>query len=81
VRESDVQLQRATSVLLLAPDVGDRATTATASVLEREGHRLDRVVAGTDGALAVPSVEPVEAPCDAVVRLEDDDVTVSTPER
>jgi KaiC/GvpD/RAD55 family RecA-like ATPase len=47
VRESDDRLREATSVLLLAPDVRDRATTVTASLLERESRDFDHVVGVT----------------------------------
>lgn len=47
MNESDGQLDGATSVLLLAPDVRDTAASAAASLLECESHRLDRVVGVT----------------------------------
>lgn len=47
MRDSDSRLEEATSVLLLAPDVRDRTTTATASLLERESRGFDHVVGVT----------------------------------
>lgn len=74
VRESDDRLRRAASVLLLAPDVRGRATTVTASLLERESREFDHVVGVTVTESASSWVRAWRRHADASTRVSCVDV-------